>query len=265
MSGRVARTARVAAVTFAVAAGVLVVTAPPAAAHGVGGVQPRNYLTKLLRITPHVPGLELTVVDLGDNLLLHNRTGREVVVLGYQGEPYLRVGPQGVFENTRSPATYLNRTRIPTTNPPKFADAAAAPVWRKVSSGSTVKWHDHRVHYMGTEDPPQVQQDPSVRHLVDRWTVQLRAGGQTVTASGELVYVPPPSPWPFAAFAVTLAAALVLLSRTRWWRAALAVGLGALVASDLAHVVGVWNATTATTTSRLGESAYSLVGIGLGV
>src|SRR5262249_53466143 len=55
------------------------------------------------------------------------------------------------------------------------------------------------------------------------------------------------------------------LSRTRWWRAALTIGLGALVASELADVIGLWNATTASTGPKLGETAYSLVGIGLGL
>ena len=103
-----------------------------------------------------------------------------MVVLGYDGEPYLRVGPRGVFENRRSPATYLNRSRIPTTKPPKSADSSAAPVWHRVSSGTTATWHDHRAHYMGTSEPPAVQRDPSVapRHRpVDRRAPHRRSHG----------------------------------------------------------------------------------------
>jgi hypothetical protein len=242
-----------------------VVLASPAAAHGVGGVQPRNYETTLLRVSPRVPGVEVSVVDLGDRLSLSNHTDRDVVVLGYDDEPYLRVGPRGVFENRRSPATYLNTSLVPTQRPPKLADSAAAPQWRKVSSGTTVTWHDHRAHYMGSDDPPAVQRDPSARHLVDRWVVDLRTGDRTIRASGELVYVPPPSVWPFVAVAVVLALAVVLLSRTTKWRAALAIGLAVIVVSDLLHVIGLWDATTASTGSKLAESAYSLVGVALGV
>jgi hypothetical protein len=243
----------------------LLITAAPASAHGVGGVQPRNYRTTLLRVEPAIVGVHLEVVDLGDNLQLSNDTGRDVVVRGYDDEPYLRVGPRGVFENTRSPATYLNRSRIPTSKPPKSADPAATPVWRKVSSGTTATWHDHRAHWMGSDDPPVVQHAPSSRHVIDRWTVELRTGGRLIRASGELVYVPPPSPWPYVGIALVIAVALVALSRTRSWRAALTVGLGALVASELAHVIGLWNATTASTGTKLGETAYALVGIALGV
>jgi hypothetical protein len=245
--------------------GVVAGTAAPAYAHGVGGVQPRNYESKLLDVAPHVRGVELTVVDLGDRLQLTNHTTNDVTVLGYDGEPYLRVGPRGVFENTRSPATYLNRSRTPTSEPPKRADSTAPPVWHKVSSGSTARWHDHRVHFMGTQDPPSVQRDPTVRRVVDRWTVTFRTGGRTIRASGELVWIPPPSPWPFVGTAVAIAVGVVLLARTRLWRAVLATALVLLVLSVLAHVVGLWDATTATTASKLGESAYSLAGVALGM
>jgi hypothetical protein len=242
-----------------------VVLASPAAAHGIGGIQPRNYESVLLRVAPRIPGVELSVVDLGDRLSLTNTSNRSVVVLGYDGEPYLRVGPHGVFQNRRSPATYLNTALIPTRRPPKIADSSAAPEWRKLSSGTTAIWHDHRVHYMGSEDPPAVQRDPSSRHLVDRWVVELRAGNRTVRASGELVYVPPPSVWPYVTVAIVLALTIVLLSRTTAWRAALASGLALMVVSDLLHVMGLWNATTASTGTKLAESAYSLVGVALGL
>jgi hypothetical protein len=39
------------------------------------------------------------VVDAGARLRVRNQTGREVMVLGYAGEPYLRVGPAGVPES----------------------------------------------------------------------------------------------------------------------------------------------------------------------
>ena len=248
-----------------IVAGVIATTAAPAYAHGVGGVQPRNYETKLLRVSPRVHGVELTVVDLGDGLRLTNDTPHDATVLGYDREPYLRVGPRGVFENTRSPATYLNRSRIPTSKPPSRADSSAPPVWRKVSSSTTTTWHDHRAHFMGSEDPPSVQRDPSSRHVIDHWTVELRTQGRTLRASGELVWIPPPSPWPYVALAIVLASGVVLLTRTRFWRIVLTAALALLVSSDLAHVVGLWSATTATTGSKLGESAYSIVGVALGM
>ena len=133
-----ARGLRAVALVGAVVGGLLVVTAAPAAAHGVGGLTPTNYETVLQRVTPELPGLTLKIVDLGTQVELTNTGRRTVLVRGYDDEPYLRVGPRGVFENTRSPATYLNRSTTITGRPPARADADAAPEWRKISSGDTV-------------------------------------------------------------------------------------------------------------------------------
>jgi hypothetical protein len=242
-----------------------VLTASPASAHGVGGVQPRNYKTVLLHVSPHVPGVRFRVVDLGDKLQVTNETSHDVTVLGYDDEPYLRVGPRGVFENVHSPATYLNKSLTLTQQPPKTANSSAPPEWRQVSSGDTARWHDHRAHFMGGEAPPDVQRDPSSRHVVGQWTVTMRTEGETIHAVGRLVYVPPPSPWPYVGVALVLAGLVFGLSRTRVWRATFAVALSLLTASALGHVVGLWDATTATTGAKLAESAYSLVGVVLGL
>ena len=85
-------------------------------------------------------------------------------MLGYDDEPYLRVGPHGVFENTRSPATYLNRSTTITGTPPQSADVErGARVAHGSSSGTTASWHDHRAHFMGGDDPPRVARDPGTR------------------------------------------------------------------------------------------------------
>lgn len=247
------------------AAALLVATAAPASAHGVGGVQPTNYLTTIDSMTPRVRGLTVDVVDLGTRLRLTNTTAHDAVVLGYDGEPYLRVGPRGVFENVRSPAVYINRT-LNLANaqaPPKSADPTAPPVWRKVSNGDSIAWHDHNAHYMGTQDPPVVQRDPSSRHLVDRYTVKIRWNGEDVVAKGRIVWVPAPSPWPYVAIAVALAAAIVWASRTRRWAAVLAGALGVLVVTETLHVIGLWTASTEGFGKKSFESLYSIGGIAL--
>ena len=53
--------------------------------------------------------MTVRIRDLGRRIELVNDTDQDVVVLGYQSEPYLRVGPAGVFENGRSPSLYQNR------------------------------------------------------------------------------------------------------------------------------------------------------------
>ncbi|MFI5047814.1 MAG: hypothetical protein ACHQIG_12180, partial [Acidimicrobiia bacterium] len=229
-----------AGVLLLVTCGTLTALATPAAAHGIGGIQPSNYETTITRVDPAVHGLHVEVIDLGNRLELRNDTAHDVVVLGYDDEPYLRVGPRGVFENAKSPATYLNRSSVPTAAPPKSADAKATPVWRRVSDGRVVRWHDHRVHWMGSEAPPMVQSAPDRRHVIEYWTVPMRDGGRAVTVRGLLTWEPPPSPWPAVFVAVALAGVVIGLSRTRRWREVLVVALVALMACATAHTVGNW-------------------------
>ena len=254
---------RVAGRAILLALALLVAAAGPASAHGIGGTDPTNYETTLTRVEPRVTGVSVEVVDLGNGLRLTNDTDHDVLVLGYEGEPYLRIGPRGVFENRRSPATYLNRSRIPDAAVPRSADPDARPVWRQVSNGRVATWHDHRAHYMGADRPPVVQDDPGRRHVLDRWTVELRDQERTIRVHGLLVWVPPPSPWPYVALAVGVAALVVGLSRTRAWRAVLGVALAALVLCAAGHVFGHWNASTASLGTKLAESIYSIVGIAL--
>jgi hypothetical protein len=243
----------------------LVFTAQPAAAHDVPGIKPSNFETTVRGTTPRVSGLAVRPIDLGNELELRNDTGSEVVVLGYQAEPYLRVGPRGVFENRRSPATYLNRTQAGNTHVPSDADPAAAPEWNRIGSGAVVRWHDHRAHWMGTEDPPEVTRAPDQRHVIDHWSLQLQRGTQDITVAGDLLWVPGPSPWGWIVGALVVALSVVALNRTRIWRWALAVALGIVVVSETAHVVGNWTATTASFATKIGASVYSIGGIALAV
>lgn len=254
-----------AGVVAALVVGIVGVTAAPAGAHGLGGLTPTNYETTLGSVRPRVPGLHVTVTDLGTKIELTNDGPDEVTVLGYDGEPYLRVGARGVFENTRSPATYLNRSTTIRGAPPKSADAQAAPVWRRVSSSRTARWHDHRAHFMGSDDPPEVARRPDDRHVVDNWVIPMRVGGEEVTARGQIVYVPPPSPWPWIVGAVLITVLVFVLSRTSAWRTVFVVALALLTLTEIVHVVGLWDASTASFGTKLGESAYSLAGIALGL
>ena len=137
MAAVVGRAPRIAGALLLAALG-MVMAADPAGAHGVGGIRPTNYETVITGTRPQVQGIAVQPVDLGDRLELTNETARDVVLLGYDGEPYLRVGPRGVFENTRSPATYVNRTRRGTTPVPSSADPEAPPEWRQVSDEAVV-------------------------------------------------------------------------------------------------------------------------------
>jgi hypothetical protein len=191
-------------------------------------------------------------------------------VLGYQDEPYLRVGPDGVFENVRSPATYLNRDRRATTPVPGSADAEAEPEWRKVGGGTVVRWHDHRTHWMGEQDPAAVRAAPDVLHVViPDWVVPMRHDGTRIEATGDLVWIPGPSAWPWLAIGVAGLVLTLGLAATRRWTRWLAVLLGLLITLDVVHGIGVGLSKSGSAASKLGTllagSYLSIAGWALGV
>jgi hypothetical protein len=217
-----------------------VLAAPPAAAHTVSSARPTNYRSEIVSIDPPTPGVTVRLLDLGRKVELTNRGSLPVVVLGYQGEPYLRVGPDGVFENGRSPAVYLNRsTAGPTTTAPPSADAAAAPDWHKVGDGRTATWRDRRTRWEGP-DPPSVLRAPTTAQVVvPTWHLSLRQGGSDVVVTGRISWIPPSRPWPWVAVAAALAGVTVLLGRARRWGPALAGALATLLAVTIVRSVGL--------------------------
>ena len=245
---------------------IVVATASPAAAHGTGGLQPTDYVTGVHGVTPAVPGVHVRAVDLGSKLELRNDGGKAVTVLGYDDEPYLRVTRDGVFENTRSPAVFLNRGVTITGRIPASYDSSASPEWRRISSGNEARWHDHRAHWMGTVDPPVVARDRSRPHVVMRnWEVPLRVDGGKAVISGDSRWIPPPAPWPWLLGAAALAAIVIALALTRHWARIVAIALGVLLVSEAVHVVGGWGATTSSFLAELGAGVYSIAGWAIGV
>ena len=207
----------------AIAAGLLgvVLAASPASAHsGSGSVGASNYLTEISQVVPATDDVTVRVLDLGDRLELTSRSDHDVIVLGYEDEPYLKISDDGVFENTRSSATYINTDRQASADIPDDVDPDAKPKWRKVSDGRTVRWHDHRAHWMGSDDPPAVAADPDREHVVfDRWQVPFTIDGEEALVTGTLTWSPGPSMglWLAAAAALTalMLGAFLLLRRHR--------------------------------------------------
>jgi hypothetical protein len=257
-------TRRVASVAL-LAAVAITALATPASAHGIGGTAPTNYASTVTRIVPAVRGLRAETIDLGNRLRLTNESARDVIVLGYDGEPYLRVGPRGVFENRRSPAVYLNRTRTASTPVPASADPTADPEWRRIDGGTTVRWHDHRTHWMGRTDPPAVQADPGATHVIQPFVVQLRYGNEKIVVKGDVRWVPGPSPWAWIGLALLLALVVVALSRSRFAAVAIGATLVVVAVSEAVHVVGGWGGTSLGAGSKLGASVYAVGGIAVSV
>jgi hypothetical protein len=187
----------------AVSLGLAGPLAAPAHAHGRGS-DATDFRSEIVA-APAAEGLRWRVYG-GDELLwLRNDGPHEVVVLGYDGEPYLRFA-DGVWENRNSPATYLNDDRYAQVTLPAGADPDAAPDWRRVSSGSSHAWHDHRIHWMSPAMPPSIT-DPDVETVVSEyspWRVPVQVDGADGEVVGELRWVPGPAPWPWLAASLPL-------------------------------------------------------------
>jgi hypothetical protein len=258
------RARRLLGAAFLVGTLLVLLQSRPAEAHS-GGPQPSNYSSRVLGVAPPQPGLTVEVVDAGSRLQLTNTGPNDVTVLGYAGEPYLRVGPRGVFENTRSPAAYLNKDLLGKTKVPAVADPKAAPVWRRIGGGPVAAWHDHRAHWMGETAPPQVAAAPGQVHVINpRWTVALRAGDRPVRVTGDLRWVPGPSPWPWVGLAVGCLLLALLAGRLPSWPALLGVLVAVLLVVNVVHTAGVLLGTSGTLLSKVPALVLSLAWWALG-
>ncbi len=245
---------------------LLIATASPAAAHGAGGLQPTDYVVDVFGVRPAVPGVTVRAVDLGSKIELTNVGRVPVTILGYDNEPYLRVTRHGIYENTRSPAVFLNRGGTITGRIPKSYDSAAEPKWRRISDGNVTRWHDHRAHWMGTDDPPIVARDRSRSHIVMRdWEVPLHVDGGAATISGDAQWIPPPSPWPWILGAVALATVVIIFGRKRAWARVLSITLALLLVTETVHIIGAWNVAANGSLAKLGAGMYSIAGWVIGL
>ena len=200
----VRRLARTCTCGFAVLCALLAVV--PAAAAKEAGV-----VSELRETRPAVSGLEIQVSGGDRFLLLENGTGKQVLVLGYEDEPYLRFLPNRVVEeNVRSPSKYANEDRYALTPLPPQANSGAAPRWRTVSRDGSHRWFDHRIHSMEKGTPPQVK-DEGVRTKIFDWSVPMTVDGAQVRALGTLEWVPAESSGTSAGVVAAVAVAVALL------------------------------------------------------
>jgi hypothetical protein len=154
-------------------------------------------------------GVAVQVVDGDQRLWMSVNPRLTVIVVGLDGEPYLRFSRAGVAENVHSPTVYLNRA-IPSA-PPEPLRARARPAWRLVTTAHAYLWHEDRLHALALAPHPTGRAD------LGRWVVPLVVDGRREQVAGRLWQRPPPTLlwfWPLVV-AVVIAAALVRVGDVR--------------------------------------------------
>lgn len=161
-------------------------------------------------VTPRTPGVTLQVLNRDDRFELTNRSKQDILILGYQDEPYARVKADGTVEqNVNSPAYYLNDDRYANVEVPANATAKATPSWKVLDRTGSFQWHDHRMHYMGRGTPPSVK-DKGERQKIQDYTIPIRIGSAKGSITGAYWWSPQKDGGPPAGAIVALVV-LVLL------------------------------------------------------
>jgi hypothetical protein len=142
-------------------------------------------------ITPAVKGVQIQVLNGDDRFEIDNRSGKAIVIQGYDSEPYARLMPDGTVEvNKRSPADYINNDRFAQSPVPAFASATAPPQWVVQSKTGRFQWHDHRMHWMAKTTPPQVKDKHKKTKIFD-YKIPLEVDGKPAALKGTLFWVGP--------------------------------------------------------------------------
>jgi hypothetical protein len=245
-----------------------VVMAAPASAHTRAQAS-GNYESRIVA-APALEGVVWRLYAGGEFLEVTSHGPQEVLILGYEGEPYLRVGPEGVFENRNSPATYLNAERYADVALPPRADATTEPAWTRVADGSIWAWHDHRVHWMSSGPPaPVAESRADDLHLMD-WSVAFEHGGETHELLGQLHWVEPGPWWPWFVAALLLTSPIAVglpkhhLGSSSWLRPA-AAGVGAVALFNSIHFVDELLAWPSPTLDVLFGVLHTALFVGVGM
>jgi hypothetical protein len=173
----------------AVAAGVLaveVVVAPPAGAH----FSDPTVHPVIDAVDPAVPGVTVQLAaSVTAQLVVANPTPTPVSVLDPNDEPFLRIGPDGVFANKASAWWYLTNSPNGDATVPPDAHRGAPARWEQVSAEPAWGWFEHRLHPTARHAPADIVRTHKTTTLA-RWSVPFSYGGEPFAVTGRIVYQP---------------------------------------------------------------------------
>ena len=170
-------------------AGLVGPAALPASAHGGGQPQAEPIIEA---VAPTVPGIDVQVAfSVNFQFLASNTSPRTITFLAASGEPYLRIGPDGVHGNFASPSFYDANVPEGASQFPSQAKAGpdVPPIWRRINREPNWGWYDHRLHPANASLPPEIIRANKVA-VVGRWSVPIRLDDQPGEIRGRLEFQP---------------------------------------------------------------------------
>ena len=200
-----------------VAAAALLLAAPVALAHQGNP----NYRSVVKAVTPQTSGIDASILNFDDAVLVHNTSGKDVMILDYKKQPYVELKADGtVSVNTNSEAL------LPQRGPPGRDRGAQGPRLRaeveEVSKSGRYEWHDHRMHWMGDGDPPNLTDKGKETVIDDNWVIPIQVAGAAGAITGTLTWVPLEDGglplgaiFAFAALIIVLSIAVFIVRRRR--------------------------------------------------
>ncbi|MGH2754074.1 MAG: hypothetical protein ACRDLB_06530 [Actinomycetota bacterium] len=142
-----------------------------------------------LDAAPRMPGLDIRMFDGSvPGMFARNTTGRALAIPGRQGEPFLEIGPDGVFGNTRSPDLYLSGG-LTVRKVPAIADPDAPPRWERLSSEPVWSWLEYRARLPASAG--QRARLGTQPHTVLSWITPMTLGSDRLQVEGHVEWVPP--------------------------------------------------------------------------
>jgi hypothetical protein len=125
------------------------------------------------------PQVEVAIIPgVVPALTIDNGGHEPVTVIGGRGEPFLRIGSDGVFANANSP-TWMQSGRAPQTASPVALSKDPAVRWTKISPGSRYTWLEWRARCADTRP----EQSPM------KWEIPLLIGNKTIPVLGETQWI----------------------------------------------------------------------------
>ena len=180
----------------AAALGAALITLGLVAAPGASAHTGASEFTPIVeRIAPEADGLEIRVAYSANyQFVVDNTTGQELTVFADSGEPFLRIGPEGVFGNFASPTWYQARAPEGLEELPEGvrpgADVTAN--WKQVSRQPSYGWFDHRLHPAGSEKfvSDEIRASKKPVAVGAPWKVTIRLGDTDGEISGRFEFQP---------------------------------------------------------------------------